>query len=179
MSAQAPPAPSMIIQPPQVQATYLGKTPTSINQILLSGGAKATHFTGPVVSGNSAHEVLGSALLAMAISVDYTMGNFSLPIQFPTDSLLLYFVTMPYAAFAGGTGDTQVQLGTASGRNDIATANGFGALHTITINPVQGTLPFSVDPNPFQCWITVNNEGNTAGKGVVLLTYARLAQAWS
>jgi hypothetical protein len=150
----------------------LGHAPINISQLLISLGDKAAHFQGPVASGRPG-EIQGSALLNLFLHVDYTMGSFSLPIQFPTDAMLLWACTLVYAPFTGGSADTTFQLGTGSGRNDILTADGMGPIHTTSIKPVTGTLPFSIDPNPGQCWITVTGNSNTAGNGGVILIYLR------
>jgi hypothetical protein len=167
--------------PQAANPPLLGKTPTQIKQILLNAGSPAAHISGPIISGRpGAVAIPGLALLSVPILVDYTMGNFSLPIQFPEESILLWAASMVYNSFTGGvSGDTTFQLGTANGRNDILAADGMGPIHTTAIHPVTGTLPFAVDPNPFQCWITVNNEGNTAGSGVVILIFMRSANLWT
>jgi hypothetical protein len=161
-----------------------GKTPTAINQIVANApGIITTQFTGPVVSGQiNMGTVPGLALLALPILVDYSMGDFSLPIQFPPQSMLLWAATMVYNSFTGSSGptDTTFELGTAAGRNDILTADGMGPIHTTAIHPIQGTLPFAIDPNPFQAWLSVAQSGNTAGSGLIVLIFARLGQLkWS
>jgi len=174
-----PPAPMPQAGPPPPK--YLGKTPTSIAQIIPSLGEKGTHFKGPLLSGGvpGANLALGSALLSIGLQVDYTMGSFSLPLQFPADCFLLWKTTLVYNAFTGGSADTTVTLGTGSGRNDILAADGMGPLHAVSIKPVTGPLPFTIDPNPGQLWVTVTSNGNTAGLGVVVLIYARGFQKWS
>jgi len=108
------------------------------------------------------------------------MGDFSIPIQFPPASILLWACTIVYNGFSGGSsGDTTFQLGTGAGRNDILAADGFGAIHTTQVHPVTGTLPFAVDPNPFQAWLTVTQGGNNAGNAGLLLLFARCAPTWS
>lgn len=172
----APPIPAELASNPPL----LGYTPTSINQIILSAGQRATRFPGPLVCGRQSDPyVPGAALLSLPLLVDYTMGSFSLPMQFPRESVLLWAVNMVYASFAGGTQDTSFQLGTGSGRNDILAADGFGAIHTTGIVPVTGTLPFEIDPNPFQAWLTVTGYGNTAGSALLILLFMRCALQWS
>jgi hypothetical protein len=173
----APPAVNPFAIPP-----LFGKTPTSISQILASTlGSKGTHFTGPVVSGGTPGSGVaqGSALLALAIQVDYTMGAFSLPLQFPADALILWATTLVYTAFAGGTGDTSFTLGKTTGAADVLAAHNMGALHAVSIVPAIGTLPLPSDANPGQLWINVTPNGNTAGQGIIVLLYMRPFFKWS
>ena len=156
-----------------------GSVPTNTNQILASFGAKGTHFTGPLLTGGPpGRAISGSALSTVFLRVDYSMGNFSLPIQFPTDALLLWMVTFVYTAFAGGAGDTTVALGTAASGTQILAAKNMGALRATTISPVTGMLPYSTDTNLFQAFITVTNGTNTSGSGVVALVYANAFRKW-
>jgi hypothetical protein len=158
----------------------LGKTPTAINQIMLSGGHKATHFRGPVVHGSpTAGEALGTAMGTIALWVDYSMGSFSLPLQLPKDSILLWRVLMPYVAFAGGTGDSTVALGAVASGASISAATVFGALNSITISPVIAPVPQANATNPFQIFITVTGNSNTSGSGLLLLVFARLSLLWT
>jgi hypothetical protein len=170
-----PAGPTPLVGPP-----VLGKTPTAINQIFVTGGYKATHFRGGVVSGGfTPGETPGVDLASIALYVDYSMGNFTLPLQLPKDSILLWRVLMPYVAFAGGSGDTQVELGVAANGVGISPATNMGALNSITITPVVAPVPQANATNPFQIYITVTGNGNTSGSGLVVLVFARLAQIWN
>lgn len=173
---------NLILAPRIVPPPPFGKTPTDISQIIYAAGAQATRTAAPIVSAPiGMGQVPGLALLALPIYIDYSMGNFSLPMQFPPQCMLLWAATLVYASFTGSAGptDTTFQLGTASGRNDILAADGMGPIHTTAIHPVEGTLPFAADPNPGQCWLTVNNQGNTSGSGVITLIYFRTASNWN
>lgn len=164
----------------------LGKTPTSINQLLPTNpyGTKATHFTGPVVSGPTPGNPLGVegvAQLNFACQIDYTMGNFTLPIQFPTNSFLLSVTTVEYQVFSPNVTAPSISLGSTSGAADILAATVIPA-GTVT-TPIAGQLPLwtAVSPQvPFQAFLSVaGNTGNTAGGLFLLITYARLALKWS
>jgi hypothetical protein len=162
----------------------LGKTPTTVQQLLANFGGKATHFTGPVVSGGTpgAATVAGSALCALMLRVDYTMGNFTLPILFPADSILLWCTQQAYTAFTGGTLDTTFALGRTSGGAEILAATNMGALHAAAIEPVISSLPLSSDAptfTPFQAYLTVAQSGNTAGQGVIVIIFARGFNVWT
>jgi hypothetical protein len=167
---------------PAIVPPVLGAVPTGINQILVTSlGEKASHFKGPVASGGvpGSNLAVGAALLSLAVQVDYSMGNFSLALQFPPDCVLLWTTTLVYTAFAGGTGDTTVALGTTANGVDVLAATAMGAIHTTAIHPVTGTLPYGADANPGKLWITVTQLGSTAGLGLVNLIYARNFLKWN
>jgi len=155
------------------QPPLLGRAPASIRDMILAPQNPATRFTGPILSGEKGHVAIGSAMLQLPLWVDYTMGNFSLPIQFEPASMLIWIVQMAYADF-NGSQSTSVALGTNQDGVQIAVPDGFLPMHQIGIRQCTGTLPFAIDPNPFECWVTVNNYGATAGSGVVLIGYARV-----
>ena len=159
---------------PLFVAPILGSTPTSIQQILLApfGSNRPSRVTGPMMSGPKGGLAVGSALLALPLWVDYSMGSFNLPIQFPPGSILLWIQMTTYAAWGGGAQNTAVSLGTASGRTDIFGPDGFPAQHVMELLPMTGTLPFATDPNPWQCWVGVNGYSNTSGAGFLSLLYA-------
>ena len=169
----APPPQQAFAEPKGGPPPLLGKVPTSAKQLTFQPTVMPTRFTGPVLSGGKDEVVVGSAMLQLPLWIDWTMGNFSLPIQFQRGSMLLWIVQMAYAPF-NGSQSTSVALGTNQNGAQIAAADGFDVYHNIKIRQCTGTLPFAIDPNPFQCWITVNNYGATAGSGVVLIGYARI-----
>jgi len=175
------PAGTGIVTPAGIVPPLLGKTPTSLNQILPSLlGAKGTHHVGPVISGGTPGSGVaqGSALCALPLQIDYTMGAFSLPIQFPPDCQLLWAISLVYTAFAG-TGDLSYQLGIAPNGATVLAAQVMGAIHTSALHPVTGTIPYGNDPNPGLIYFTAVPNGNTAGLGIVTLIYSRLFPKWS
>jgi hypothetical protein len=168
---------------PQAAPPVLGKTPTSINQLYFNSGKKGTHFTGPVCSGGAvvsgSKEPFGTALEVMVLQVDYSMGAFSLPIVFPTDAMLLWINTLSLVAFAGGTGDASISVGTAANGADILAISNPGAVHATTIHPVVRSLPLNgIDANPGQCYLTFGNSSATSGLALVMILYARCAMKW-
>ena len=180
----APPAPGWKSPAQFAAPPLLGKAPTTIQQLLAPLGAKATRFSGPVVSGGvpGSATVAGSALCALILRVDYTMGNFTLPILFPADSILLWCTQQAYTAFTGGTLDTTFALGRTSGGAEILAATNMGALHAAAIEPVISSLPLSSDAptfTPFQAYLTVAQSGNTAGQGVIVIIFARGFNVWT
>jgi hypothetical protein len=152
----------------------LGKTPTSVAQILLSpyGSALPSRVTGPLASGPAGGTV-GTALLSIGLSIDYSMGNFSLPVQLPPGSILLWLQATTYQAWSGGTQNPTVSLGTTNGGTQILAAQTFPAKGIMLLAPATGTLPFATDPNPWQFWINLTGFSNTAGAGFVVLIYGR------
>jgi hypothetical protein len=178
-STPAPTAPKSDGIQPQAAPPVLGKTPTSINQLYFNSGKKGTHFTGPVCSGGG-KDPFGSALEVMVLQVDYSMGGFSLPIVFPTDAILLWVNTLSVVAFAGGTGDASISLGTAASGADILGISNPGVVHATTIHPVLRSLPLNgIDTNPGQCYLTFGNSSATSGLALVMILYARCAMKWS
>jgi hypothetical protein len=170
-------APAQQDQPAQMAAPpLLGSTPTGINQIIASLGTnKGTHFTGPVCSGGPpGKNIIGSALDALFLHVDYTMKNFSLPVQFPVDSILLWAAPVAYTAFVPAATAT-LALGSTLNGVDIlaATPIGTGPVAVTGQLPVGGTTPF-------QAYVTVGaNTLTTAGSIVVALIYATGFPKWS
>lgn len=154
--------------------SILGGTPTSLAQIRLApyGSSRPSRTSGPLTSGPMGGTV-GSALLALPLWIDYSMGNFSLPVPFPPGSILLWVQMTTYAAWAGGTQNPTVALGTASGLHDIFGPAAFPAQHVMELAPMTGTLPFATDPNPWQAWLTIAGFANTSGAGFLSLIYGR------
>ena len=54
--------------------------------------------------------------MTLAIQIDYTMGNFDLPIQFPGGTFLRSFSCVTYQA---GIGAAMIEFGTQQGASDI------------------------------------------------------------
>jgi hypothetical protein len=172
----------LVGQDPQPLAAppALGKTPTALSQLYFNSGKKGTHFFGPVVSGGG-KDPFGTALQAMVLQVDYSMGTFSLPVTLPTDAMLLWVNTLGLVAFAGGaSGDAAITLGTAANGVDILAAANPGAARAFAIHPVLKGLPFNgIDTNPGQFYLSFDNKGNTSGVALVMILYARCAMKWS
>lgn len=162
----------------------LGKAPTSFAQMQSKlPGTKATHFMGPVVSGPATgkNEASGTGAQALTLLLDYTMGNFSIPIQFPIGSFVYSWLSVTFVAFA--TGPVAFTMGSTSGATDILTAGSFGAAHGELDQNITGSLPLwdAVSPAvPFQGWLNVSgNTGGPGGQGLIVLFFFRLALPWS
>jgi hypothetical protein len=145
-------------------------------------GVASSHFTGALVSGATpgVQAAAGTALLALALQIDGSMGNFDLPIQFPGGSFLASFTAVTVAA--GLPGVIVVNLGTQQTLADIGviTVPALGAI-AAPVQPLE-QLPIwgAVSPLvPFQIWLHVG--GNTASAGITILVinYQRLASPWS
>src|SRR5579864_7905958 len=97
----------------------LGKAPTSVAQMQRNlPGSKGAHFTGPVVSGPaSGGQVSGAGACALMLSLDYTMGNFSIPVAFPPGSFIYSWLSVCFTPFA--TGPVAFTMGSTSGATDI------------------------------------------------------------
>lgn len=167
---------------PGVAPKPLGFTPTSVNQIMFPGSLPGTLFSEPVLSGPTpgVGGAVGAARLTMALLVDYTMGNFNLPITFPGGSFLLAINSVTFQA---GLTTATIQLGQLSGAGDIVVVAppAKGATAPPQQPGVQLPLWDAVSPyQPFTCWLGVGaNTGETAGGVIVLVDYARIAGSWS
>lgn len=167
---------SRILPPPP-----LGRPPASISSLGVNmPGAKGTHFTGPVVSGPTPGRpegVQGSALLSANFKIDYSMGNFSFPLQFPQGSFLYAGYAITYQAF---TAAPTVTIGMQPGGTDISVT--IPAVNTSQLVTLDVPLPLwnAVPPKvPFRCWLNVTGNTGTAGGTILSLIYIVLAQAWS
>jgi len=193
--AQPPQAKTPLVVSPFGVPPLLGKAPTSLANIIANLGDKGTHHFGPVITGGGPSftaaatppvtqvtKVAGSALAAFFIQIDYTMGDFTLPLLFPTDSILLWAIPQVYTPFTGSATDTKFQLGRTSGGAEILAATVMGVAHALTISPMLSTLPTYSDApgmTPFQAYLHVAQSGNTAGQGIVAFIFARGFQKWS
>lgn len=174
-----------------------GVGPQSVHQLEppLPIGTKATHFSGPLVSGGIPQSALwrlphqiqgatpvgGTPILTTTFTVDWSMGNFSVTTQFPPNSLIISFAGVTAVPF---TASPTFQLGSLSGGSDILTAGTFPAPGTpITFNPATGQLPLwdaTGLQQPFQAFLTVNgNTGGTAGLGIILIQFLTIPQRWT
>jgi hypothetical protein len=189
-------SPEQFFQSPTFPPPGLGKVPASVSglQPPLPIGSKATYFSGPLMSGSipqkatagypnaSFAPVGGAALLTMALAVDYSMGNFTVPVQFPPDSVITGVAEVIAVPFTGTP--PKFQLGTTSGAADIVAATAFPATAgPTTFAAAAGQLPLwgSTTPKvPFQASFTVTlNTGSTAGLALVLIQFARVPQKWT
>lgn len=182
-SSEQLPAPPQGIDAPVALASFppLGYTPTNVKQIFASVGPQATHFSAPVVSGPvpGSQAVPGAALLSLTLRLDYSMGNFTIPIQFPPNVILLWTAIAVQTAFTGGTQETAFVLGTTSGGSDILPVQAIaGAAGSMEIVPISGLLAPPPAANPFTAFLAVSNYGNTAGSALVTIMYAPLYSAW-
>ena len=160
-------------------------------------GEKATHFSGPIVSGGipqvpawtAPHggpmltdPIGGSAILTAGLWVDYSQGNFTIPVQFPPDSLIVSIGTTTAVAF---TAAPTFQLGTTSGGSQIGTGTMPAPGGPLTFLDASGQLPLWGAQNatpplvPFQAYLTVAGNTGTAGLGVILVKFIRIAQRWT
>jgi hypothetical protein len=117
-------------------------------------------------------------MLALPVIIDYSMGNFSLTIQFPANSFLYGVSIEGLIAFTAATPPT-VQLGRTAGGAQILAATPLSiVLRSVTNVPVIGSLPFPGDTGvlaPWQASLTVaGNAGtSTAGSNLVAIIYGR------
>ena len=162
---------------------FLGQAPTSVAQLQRNiPGAKGSHFTGPVVSGPAPGkpEVSGVGACALTLLVDYTMGNFSIPVAFPAGSFIYSWLSVCFAPFA--VGPVAFTMGSTSGATDIFSNGSFGAAHGELDQNITGSLPLwdAVLPAvPFQGWLNVTgNTGGPAGQGLIVLFFIRLPLPW-
>lgn len=162
----------------------LGSTPVGVSQIMFPDGVQATHFVGPLVSGPTpgVQGAAGSAKLVLTLQIDWSMGNFSIPVQFPFGSFLESITAVTYET--GLNAATTVQLGTQQSASDIVTIDELPAKGAVLEPELPGAqLPVWSDQCPFcpfQMWLTVSgNTGATAGGAILLVNYVRLAAPWS
>jgi hypothetical protein len=176
--AEAPEAPAVpSLSGTQQPPPLLGAAPTTSTQLRgLVPGSKASHFTGPVVSGptpGSPDGIAGAAVLTATFSIDYTMGNFALPIQFPVNSILLWAQSVVIVAY--DLAEPTVELGTAANGADILALTPFAGVRSsewqaVTLGlPANGVIYLSV----------AGNTGHASGQALVTLGYARCARAWN
>jgi hypothetical protein len=180
----APPE-SPSVTPSASLPPLLGRTPTSYRQMMSNlPGGMATQFAGPVVSGpTGGPQVAGVTPLALALMLDYTMGNFSLAIPFPAGSFLYSWMSVCFTAFNATPGPVAFTMGSQTGLTDIFNNGSFGAASGELDQNITTSLPLwnAVAPAvPFQGWLNVAGmAGGTAGQGLVVLFYFRLPQKWS
>jgi len=175
-----------------------GSTAQSAHNLMppLPIGTKATHFSGPLVSGgipqvsewSAPHGGLmlndpigGTPILTTYLALDYSQGNFSVPVQFPEDSLIISYAAVTAIPF---TASPTFQLGTLSGASDIVSGGAFPAAGSpVTFTATTGQLPLWDPPGlqqSFQAFLTVNgNTSGTAGLGFILFQFVRIPQRWT
>lgn len=157
----------------------LGTVPTSINQIIWAPARIPTTFTSSVHSGDRAQgEAVGTGMIALPVIIDFSMGNFSLTIQFPRNTFLYGVSITGLIAFTAATAPT-VQLGRTAGGAQILAATPLSLVaHSVTNVPVIASLPFPGDAGVLPAWqasLTVaGNAGtSTAGSNLVVIIYGR------
>lgn len=159
----------------------LRRTPQGIAEIMSPGSIIGTHFQGPVVSGPAPgiNGAAGAAQLSVSLQVDWSMGNFQLPITFPGGSFLQSVDAVTYEDGINAA----ITLGTESGQSDIAeiALPAKGAVAPPVQPEAQLPLWDAVQPQePFTCWLNVSaNTGSTTGGAIILLNYVRIAAPWS
>jgi hypothetical protein len=159
------------------------KTPTSVSQIMFPiSGVQGTLYQGPLISGPTpgVAGAAGTAILTLALQIDWTMGNFNLPIQFPGGSFIMSLSAVTYAA---GLAGVIANFGSQSGAVDIGKVTIPPAGTVLAPAPPDAQLPLwdkTCPTCPFQAWLGVTgNTGNTSGGTIVLVQYVRLASPWS
>lgn len=173
-----PPGQPEIGAPP----TPLGHVPQGIDEIMFPGTQQGTLFQGPVVSGPAPgiNGACGAARLTLSLQVDFTMGNFQLPIQFPGGS---FITALNAITLQAGLATTFIMIGTEAGQGDIATVPlpALGAFEPDIEPSVQLPLWNAAAPQaPFTAWVSVSaNTGQTAGCAIVLIDYVRIPAPWS
>jgi len=175
-----PPGQPAMSAPPK----RLGTKPTGISQIMYPDGIAATHIQGPLVSGPTpgVQGASGSAQLTLTLQIDSSMGNFSIPIQFPGGSFIQSITAVTYET--GLDAGASVQLGQQVNTADIMAATVLpakGAVLTPVLPLIHMPLWDGVCPMcPFQAWLTVTgNVSHPTGGSIVIITYTRLAGPWS
>ena len=162
----------------------LGHKPQGVNEIEHPGTQLGTLFSGPIVSGPTPgiNGAVGAARLTLCLQLDYSMGNFQLPIQFPGGS---YITGVNAVMLQPGLMTAFITLGTEAGQGDICTVPLPAVGATLDPPPpVMAQLPlWHVNPPqlPFVMWINVtgNPTTATAGMAIILIDYVRVPAAWS
>src|SRR5215471_9555467 len=151
----------------------LGHKPVTVREMTVGFLQPVTRFTAPMLSGSKGADVIGTSILQLPLYVDWTMGDFTMPIQFEAASLVLWMAKLAYADFNGvdvsTPRKTSVSLGSSSGGGEIIAQDGFDVPHLMHYQTATGTLPYAVDPNPYKGYLTVTQYGATAGQGIVLI----------
>ena len=191
-SHNAPPSPEYkeFISDPDDPTRGVWAPPSMMQRNL--PGSKGSHFGGPVMSGppvgapypltaGQNPQVSGVAPCALTLLLDYSMGNFSIPIAFPPASFIYSWLSVTFAAFA--VGPVAFTMGSTSGATDIFSNGSFGAANGELDQNITGSLPLwtAVSPAvPFQGWLNVTgNTGGPAGQGLIVLFYVRLPLPWN
>jgi hypothetical protein len=158
----------------------LNATPTSVNQLIWTPARVPNIFTSSFQSGDKSQgQVIGTGIIGLPLIVDYTMGNFSVTLQFPPNSFLYAVSITGLVAFTAVSAPT-VQLGRTAGGAEILAATALSkVLRSVTNAPVIGSLPFPGDASVLPAWqasltVAANGAGaNTAGSNLVVILYGR------
>jgi hypothetical protein len=158
---------------------YFGSTPTSINQIIWSPSRVPTTFTSSIQSGDrSQGQVVGTAMMALPFILDYSMGNFNLPIQFPPNSFL-YMVSITNLIPFTGAVLPNVWMGrTATGDEIMVVTPLSNVPHAVQNVQVESALPVPGETGvlpPWQArfWVSSNVGTSTAGSALIAIIYGR------
>lgn len=170
-------------QPPLgVKPKPLRRTPQSADDIMFPGSLQGTLFQGPLVSGPTpgVDGAAAATRLTLSLQVDWSMGNFNVPILFPGGSFLLAVNCVTYETYATAP---VILIGTQSGQGDIQSVTVTPINVGPTPQPVMVQLPLwnAVAPQaPFTAWFGVSgNTGATAGGLIVLVDFVRIPAPWS
>jgi hypothetical protein len=163
----------------------LGHVPTHIGELYANVGTKASAFSGPVVSGrpNANHlddSVWGSAILALPLRIDYSMGNFTLPIQFPRDAILLGTIQLGVTAFTTAPTlslDADPLATTTLVPIGAAPAAGEQESNLAVTTALPGAAAVAPEV-PFQAFLAVSGNTGTAGASILLILFARVTPNW-
>lgn len=176
------------------------ETPSGIEQLAvpLPIGEKATHFSGPIVSGGIPQNplwrvpgstpsegplpVAGTAVLTTTLTVDFSMGDFTIPVQFPEGSVLSMYGTTTLIGF-DAAGPVAWSLKNAAGASllngsFLSAPNHAGPFAAGNMLPLWDAAPPEI---PFQAQLNVNGNtpAGTQGLGLIMIQYIRIPQRWT
>lgn len=170
-------------QPPLGYAPKpLRRSPQSAADIMFPGSLQGTLFQGPIISGPTpgVNGAVAATRLTLSLQIDWSMGNFNVPILFPGGSFLLSITSVSYETYATAP---VILLGTQSGQGDIQAVTVTPINVGPTPQPVMVQLPLwnaAAPLVPFTAWLGVSgNTGATAGGVIVLIDYVRVPSPWS
>jgi hypothetical protein len=141
-------------------------TPTDIASFDDPDAKLGTHFKGPLISGNYPHDgVPGFALLHKRAKIDFTYGNFSIPIKFAASTILTQLIIQVQLVYNGLT--PKLNLGTALNGLDIFSQD-------LSVGPGQDFFNIvTVLASPWTIYLSqVLGVGNSQGKCSALVFYS-------
>jgi hypothetical protein len=122
----------------------------------------------------------GTPILTTYLTLDYSQGNFTVPVQFPEDSLVIGIASATAVAF---TASPTFQLGRTPGASNVASGGMPAPGAPLSFLAASGQLPLwgaAAPEAPFMAYLTVaGNAGGTAGLGFILVQFLRIPQRWT